>query len=168
MKILKFLVISFVLISCSHANEKYAFDSIEYSLYMGYTRNIKINKNGQTYISLNYSDPDRNYNYSLVIDKVKIESISNLISSLPPKLDSIYDVGIANHPISFSFIIKSKGNTVITSYSGDCVEKELKSLFALSNYFSSNIIKITKNLDSVFVFKSKSRLILPPPPVFEE
>jgi hypothetical protein len=118
------------------------------------------------YVSLNYPDTDYNHYYSFVVDIGKLDTLTNLINSLPSKLEKNYEASTADHPISFSFIIELEEDTILTSYFGDCMEKELEPVFYLSKYLNSLTDKSTKSLDSLCVFKTKSRLILPPPPPF--
>jgi predicted DNA-binding ArsR family transcriptional regulator len=60
-------------------------------------------------------------------------------------------------------IIKSNGNILSTSYHGQYDEKELNPLFHLTDYLDKIIMNVTESSDSVFVFESKPKLILPPP-----
>jgi hypothetical protein len=79
-------------------------------------------------------------------------------------LDTIYQSPIADHPISFSLIIKTKEKTILTSYSGDLNESKWNSLFQLVNYLGNLCKEEIEHVDTKIVFESKSRLILPPPP----
>jgi hypothetical protein len=141
-----------------------SFESIDYSFYLGYFQSIRILSNGATNIldSSGYSDTKF---YSFTLDKTVIDSLSKMTKMLfTLKLDSIYQSPIADHPISFSLIIKTKEKTILTSYSGDLNESKWNSLFQLVNYLGKLCKEEIEHVDSKIVFESKSRLILPPPP----
>ncbi len=140
------------------------FESIEYSFYLGYFQSIKILNNGVTQISDSSGYAGTKF-YSLTLDKTIIDSLSKMTKMLfNIKLDSTYDAPICDHPISLSLIIKTKERTISTSYFGDQNESQLSSLFHLTNYLGGICKKEIEHVDSTFVFDTKSRLILPPPP----
>jgi hypothetical protein len=161
------LILTIALLGCKEQKEikqLSTFESIDYSFYFGDFRSIKILSNGATSIS----DSSRYAGtkaYSLTLEKSVIDSLSkmtNLVFSNNP--DSIYQTHAADHPFSFSLIIKTRERTLFTSYFGQEDETKWKSLFHLSNYLQNLYKKSTEHVDSTFDFKSRSRLILPPPP----
>ena len=163
MKLIKVLILIIALSGCNVPKEETPFESVDYSFFAGYLNSIKIYGSGQALISFNLHQ--WNEFYSLTLDKANLDSISNMVRVLSKiKIDSIYSETICDHCASFGLIIKSKEYTLSTSYNGEFHEKELNSLFRLTHYLDNLIDKVTKTADSIFVFESKSRLILPPPP----
>jgi hypothetical protein len=168
MKSIGILILIIALLGCKEQKEikeLSKFESIECSFYYGDFQSIRILSNGATSIS-DSSEYEGNKFYSLTLEKPVIDSLSkmtNLLSSI--KLDSIYQAHVADHPISFALIIKTRESTLLTSYSGDQNETEWKSLFNLSDYLMSLCNKERQNVDSTLKFKTRSRLILPPPPL---
>src|SRR5664280_1910456 len=119
MKSIVILILIIALLGCKEQKEikeLSKFESIEYSFYFGDFQSIKILSNGATSIS-DSSEYAGTKVYSLTLEKSVIDSLSkmtNLLFSI--KLDSIYQAPAADHPISFSLIIKTKERTILTSY----------------------------------------------------
>jgi len=164
MKLIKVLMVIIAFSGCSGPKEEAPFKSIDYSFFAGYINSIKIYSSKKTLITTRLDNMGCKQCYSLKIDKTNLDSISNMIRVLSNlKLDSIYYAELCDHCISFILIIKSNGNILSTSYHGQYDEKELNPLFHLTDYLDKIIMNVTESSDSVFVFESKPKLILPPP-----
>jgi hypothetical protein len=126
---------------------------------------MKIINTGQAYISIIDEYSGQNEKYSLKLDPIEIDSLSKLIKSISVvKLDSTYDEPIQDHPASISLIVKYQGHILRCSYKGDFNNKEYTPLYHISVYLNSLINNVIEQSDSIFVFESKSRLIIPRPP----
>jgi hypothetical protein len=164
-KSIAILILTILLLGCKRQKEQkepLSFDSIDYSYYLGYTESIKILSDGEMYIFY-YFETDKYY--SLKLDKSDLDSLSNMTKMLfNIKIDSVYQAANCDHPISFCLIIKSKQRNLMTSYLGDCNEAEWNSLFRMTKVLSDLSKKAMEQSNSAFIFESRSRLILPPPP----
>ena len=164
-KSITILISIILLLGCKRQKEQkesVSFDSIDYSFYLGYTESIKILSDGEMFI-FNYFETNKYY--SLKLDKSDLDSLSNMTKMLfNIKIDSVYQAQNCDHPISFCLIIKSKQGNIMTSYLGDCNEAKWNSLFRMTKVLSDLCKKAIEHSDSAFVFESRSRLILPPPP----
>jgi hypothetical protein len=169
MKLISIFILSILLFSCKvqkKQKESLSFDSIDYSFYFGYFESVKILSSGEMFILENNDYPNESKYYSLKLDKANLDSLSNITKLLfDIKIDSFYLALIGDHPISFSLIIRSKEKSFATSYHGDCNETELNLLFHFNRFLMSLCQKEMEIVDSNFVFKSKSKLILIPPPL---
>jgi hypothetical protein len=167
MKLIVIPILIIALFGCKEQNvikDSSTFESIEYTYFVGYFQSIKILKNGVTQISDSSGYSGTKF-YSLTLDRTILDSLSKMTKMLlNVKLDSFYDAPIADHPISLSLIIKTKERTISTSYSGDQVESQWNSLFHMTDYLGDLCKKEITHVDSTFVFETKSRLIMPPPP----
>jgi hypothetical protein len=167
MKSIVIMILIIALFGCKeqkNLKDLSTFESIEYSYFVGYFQSIKILNNGVTQISDSSGYAGTKF-YSLILDKTILDSLSKMTKMLfNIKLDSMYDAPIADHPISFSLIVKTKERTISTSYSGDQIESQWNSLFHLTDYLGDICKKEIEHVDSTFVFETKSRLILPPAP----
>ena len=142
-----------------------AFESIDYSFYVGYFASIKILSSGQAYIWHQSDWTKVNEYYSLTLDKPSLDSLSKMTIKLSDdNVDSVYMPSVSDHPISFCLIVKSNKRTISTKYYGGIELVKWKSLFNMATFLNDLCDKVSDHNDSTFVFKSKSRLILPPPP----
>jgi len=157
------LILIFGLLCCSRSKVENAFESIDYSCFYGVSNSLKISSDGKTYISKFYNHPDRVENLSLKLTSIQVDSLAKMIKVLSEiKLDTLFIAPMADHPISFALIIKTKDQNQMISYRGDLNEIEFRQLFILHEYLNHLINKAINKSDTIMAFKSKSRLILPP------
>jgi hypothetical protein len=165
MKSLILLIMTIGFLACSSRQESSTFKSIDCSFYDGFFESIKVFENGKTFIWYNFNFQDINEYYSLTIDKVILDSLNKMANILyNTKLDSIYLADICDRCRSFSLIINFEEKTVFSSYKGDLNEEKLKPLFQMVKYLDNLCGNSRNNVDSIFSFESKDRIILPPPP----
>ena len=165
MKSIMLLIIIIALSGCSSKQELDTFKNIDCSYYDGLYRSIKVFEDGKTLIWYNFNFQNRTEYYSFTIDKIDLDRLNKMSNILrTTKLDSIYMPDSCDRCRSFSLIINFRDKTVFSSYKGDLNEKKLYPLFQLVTYLDSLSSNSRNNVDSIFSFKSKTRLILPPPP----
>ena len=165
MKLTILLIMIITLSSCSSKQEPDTFKSIDCSFYDGFFKSIKVLEDGKTLIWYNFNFQNRTEYYSFKMNMVDLDNLNKMANILKTtKLDSIYMPGSCDNCKPFSLIINFRDTTVLTTYRGDFIEKKLYPLFRLAIYLDSLSSNSRNNVDSIFSFKSKSRLILPPPP----
>jgi hypothetical protein len=167
MKSAKIIITVLALISCIEPNHKapVSFESIDYSFFVGDFKSVKIINSGQAYISIIDYYSNQKDKYELKLDPSVMDTLSKLVKSiLSVKMDSIFDEPKADHPASISIIIKTNEGLFKCSYKGDFQNEEFSPLYKISEYLNNLIRKTINQSDSLFIYESKSRLILPPPP----
>ena len=165
MKLTMLLIMIFALSRCTCKQESVTFKSIDCSYYDGFFKSIKVLDDGKTLIWYNFNFLNRTEYYSFIMNKVDLDRLSKMANILKTtKLDSIYMPDICDHCRPFSLIINFRDTTVLTTYKGDFNEEKLYPLFQMAIYLDSLSSNSRNNVDSIFSFKSKTRLILPPPP----
>jgi hypothetical protein len=167
MKLLKHIVLIIIMTCCSIPKPKIElpFESIDYCFYVGRFECNKIYNNGRDFISLSSEYSPDNFKYSVQLDQFQLDTLYKLVAEiLSAKLDTLYQETICDNPASISLIIKLKNSKQKYSYSGDFNTMKYSPLYKLSDYINNLNRHLIEQLDSNFVFESKSRLILPPPP----
>ena len=154
------------MISCteSNNNNEPAFDSIDFcSSWLN--EGIKVFKSGKVYISRSEEFRACEQRYSAQLNMWQLDSISGLINAIRnAQLDTIFEEGASDHPISLSLLVYDKETRNEYSYRGDLVTRKYAPLYQLYHYIHALSHDMTESIDSDFVIRSRTRLILPPPP----
>ena len=160
------LILSFC--GCYNQPNKNTLISIDYSYFWGYYSSIKIYDNGK--VDLQYNDhgyPDRSLRYHFQLTDSQLDSITEFSDKLYNlSLDTI----IIQHDcmsqcVSFSMIVQYDDHLLETSYKGNYYSKpELADLFKFAEFLDHLMKESIESMDSNFIFQSRPKLILPPPP----
>jgi hypothetical protein len=172
--ITKFCLLSaVVLLSCSKTNKHYSFESIDYSSFCGYYFNyIKIFNNGTIYLAYDYKEAyehkhDSIKYYTYTLNKSQFDTLSKLVEKVYEiKIEPRYDLGM-DSGLTFSLIINSKLGILTTAYNGPWSLDSLKPLIDFVTLLTKISNNVRASVDSSFVFESRSKLVMPFPPLQE-
>ena len=161
------LIVFFVIGSCNK-KDSVGFKTVDYSCFWGPLQSIKVQDNGMTFINITTDHSERYY--YLMLDIAQMDTISTMLEEIYAlELDTIITIEKSNHPVSFCLLVDAKGRKLMTSFHGDLYsEKELYPLFKLADFLGELSNKVQMESKSSFEFKSRNKLILPPPPQNEK
>lgn len=157
-----------ILISCERekVNKQSSFELIDVSMYNGWTDYycMKVFKDGRIYIFNNNFRKGESY-YKVNVGKIELDSISFLTDKvLVAKLDTLYCSRCADCG-EYHLIIKTQGKEFSSLVDGvNPSNKHLKPMNDLIAYLSKIAVTSKSSIDSIFVFKSRTRQFYPPPP----
>ena len=166
MRIILYVLILFSVI-CGCTNNKENFQLIDYSCFIDPAEvySIKISNNGQANLYSYNKYWNSKYYHDITLEKAVLDSLNKLTGLIMnSKFDSTYSLGCLRC-LSYCLIIKTNKRNLKVTYHGQLFTE--KSLILLDR-FSKNIRLIVrdrrKSVDSIYIFKSWSKYLLPPPP----
>ena len=159
------LMINILTVSCIYKHEP-SFDTIDYSCYK-YPElwSMKISKDSKCYI---LSDNERKKTKSYFIFSInqnEIDTLSILINEISKQhLDTVYENG-CDRCISYSFLIHTNKTVLKTSFDGQMMsDKNIVNVDKFAIQMNRIYKKYCSIIDTTFIFVSRPRVILPPPP----
>lgn len=166
------IVLLSILLSCEgeKTNESLSFELIDVSMYNGWTDYycMKVFKDGRIYIFNNNFKKGDSY-YKVNVGKIELDSISFLTDKvLATKFDTLYHSRCADCG-AYCLIIKTQSKEFSSLVDGINPSNEhLKPMDDLIAYLSKIAVASKSSIDSIFVFKSRTRQFYPPPPPPDE